>query len=131
MQSVRYPIFASDGHTLDLTVADAFGRFREMAALGTAQSPLTRRRTIRQRKRAPLPDNRVRVVLSYARVALESLSGAQGLALDQQPLLPLLALLVSESEHVGRRRAETGGAARSRKSNVALFVRTIAAHQHA
>ena len=129
MQSVRYPIFASDGHTLDLTVADAFGRFREMAALGTAQSLLTRRRTIRQRQRAPLPDNRVRVVLSYARVALESLSGAQGLALDQQPLLPLLALLVSESEHVGRRRAETGGAARSRKSNVALFVRTIAAHQ--
>ncbi|WP_396202476.1 hypothetical protein, partial [Gemmatimonas sp.] len=100
-----------------------------MAALGTAQSPLTRRRTIRQRARAPLPDNRVRVVLSYARAALESLTGAQGEALDRQPLLPLLALLVSESEHIQRRRAETGGAARSRKSNVALFVRTIAAHQ--
>ena len=130
MQPTRDPITASDGHIHDLTVFDAFGHFRHMAALGTALSPLTRRHTVRQRGRAPLPDSRVRVVLSYARVALESLTGAQGEALDRYPLAPLLALLVSESEHVRQRRAETGGAARSRKSNVALFVRTIGVHLH-
>lgn len=131
-QPVRYPISASDGHMSnghmhDLTVAGGYGLFRQLAPLGTAQSPLTRRRTTRQRT-APLPDARVRVVLSYARAALESLTGAQGETLDRQPLLPLLALLVSESEYIRQRRAETGGAARSRKSNVALFVRTLAEH---
>lgn len=106
--------------TQRLTFAQASDTFRAHAAKSAVQSA-GGGTTVR------LPSGRIRVVLSYVRAAAEALTGTTGAALDQTDCLPLLAHLLPAAQRVARERGEVGSAWRSRKSNVALFVRTIAA----